>query len=193
MRVVAVCLIVLLALPAVAGGSRLLLPAGEDLAGNPDFERAEGDFAKGWTSYRSPGGMVPEYGLHGIDGTKGVRFRCPETATGSVKPSSISRALTEFPAGQEIEVTAWLRLEKFAGTCVVWARCDEADGPQRREGAFENSALRGYDLTGTSRWSPVTVRVTPDEATKVVHVGVLAGGTGSILVHSIHARAPKAT
>ncbi|MEN8151843.1 MAG: transglutaminase-like domain-containing protein, partial [Planctomycetota bacterium] len=64
---------------------------------------------------------------------------------------------------------------------------------QRREGAFENSALRGYDLTGTSRWSPVTVRVTPDEATKVVHVGVLAGGTGSILVHSIHARAPKAT
>jgi len=192
MRVLLACILSLSALPALAGdGPRILWPAGTDLADNPDLEREADGFPRGWTAYRAAGGMELEYGPHGIDGAKGVRLVGPSTSTAPVKPSGISRVLAEFPAGTAIEVTAWIRLEGFQGTCVVWARCDGADGGQHHEGAFHNSQLAGYDLTGTSRWCPVTVRVTPAADTKSVAIGVLAGGTGTVSVHSIHARVRK--
>ena len=192
MRSIALILVLAVA-PAFAGEDdrRILLPAGTDLVSNADLEKAADGFAAGFGAYRSEGGMRLEYGPHGIGGSRGVLFAGPATVTSPVKPSGVSCTLTSPKAGETIEITAWLRLDTFAGTCEVWARCDDADGMQSRDGAFSNSTLAGYDLTGNTHWSPVTIRVTPDAETKRVMLGVLAGGSGRVSVHSIHARVRK--
>jgi len=192
MRVIVLFLVLAVA-PAFAGEDdrRILLPAGTDLVANADLEKAADGFAAGFRAYRSEGGMRLEYGPHGIGGGRGVLFAGPATVTGPVKPSGISCTITKLPAGEPVEVTAWLRLDGFAGTCEVWARCDSAEGMQRHDGAFSNSTLAGYDLTGHTYWSPITIRVTPDAKTRRVMLGVLAGGSGQVTVHSIHARVRK--
>ena len=192
MRSIALILVLAVA-PAFAGEGdrRILLRSGTDLVSNADLEKAADGFAAGFRAYRSEGGMRIEYGPHGIDGSRGVLFAGPATVGGPVKPSGISCTITKLRAGEAVEVTAWLRLDDFSGTCEVWARCDGADGMQRHDGALSNSTLAGYSLTGTTHWAPVTVRVTPDAETKRVMLGVLAGGSGRVSVHSIHARIRK--
>jgi len=188
--VVIALVLLVAAAPAGAGDGdrRPLMPAGKSLASNPELTEGGDGTPSGWTLYRAPGGMTVEWGDHGIGVGRGVRFSPPKKPAPSLKPAGISRRLTTFTAGETIEVTAWIRLDDFVGTCVVWARCDAADGMQRYEGSFENSGLAGYRLAGSSVWSPVTVRVTPNGKTNAVTVGVLAGGRGVVAVDSIHVR-----
>jgi len=170
------------------GERKPLRPGGKALASNPDLSAEKDGGPKDWLLYRPAGGMTATWGDYGIGGGKGIRFAPPRKPVAPLRPAGVSRPLRKFTAGETIEVTAWLRLDEFRGTCVVWARCDSESGMQRYDGSFLNSDLLGYRLAGSSIWSPVTVRVTPNEKTKVVMIGVLAGGTGTVSVDSIHAR-----
>lgn len=190
MRTVAVALLALAALsvaPAGAGEDPRLpiLPVGEELAPNPGLEEGNGDRPAGWGLFRPAGAMRVEWGDFGIAGSKGLRFT--GLKEGKPKRAGLSHAMAEPEAGRTITVTAWVRLTGFSGELIVWARCDGAKGPRRHAGAFENSVLAGYRPSGTTIWSPVTVRVTPDEETTRVMFGVLVAGTGRVEIDEIHA------
>ncbi|GEM_PF-2216942 len=165
-----------------------LMPGGKDLASNPDFEQGEGKRPAGWFIFEPPGGMKAEWGPFGIQGSRGIRFSPPGEGKENAAPAGVNRTLRNLRPGVPVEVTAWLRLTGFHGTCVVWARCDGGHGPEDRGDAFQNSNGAGYRLEGDSVWSPVTVRVTPGDETRALVFGVLAGGRGTVQLDALHAR-----
>lgn len=167
---------------------RPVLPAGKELGLNAELEEGADARPSGWYVYEPAGGMRIEWGSFGISGSKGLRFSPPEGATAPIEAAGINQTIQGFEPGKSIEVTAWLRLTGFSGACVVWARCDGKDGPENREGSFQNSAGARYAFEGSTIWSPVTVRVTPGEKTLTVSFGVLAGGEGTVQVDEMHAR-----
>jgi len=163
-------------------------PAGRELGANPGFEEGAEGKPSGWYLFQPPGGMRIQWGRCGISGTMGILYSPPEKPGLQVNPAGANQFLTSFEPGQEIEVTAWIRLSAFQGQCVLWARCDGEGGPEDRAGAFQNSILAGYDLRGTAFWTPVTVRVTPGDKTRGVAFGLLVGGTGTVEADEFRAR-----
>jgi transglutaminase-like putative cysteine protease len=187
-------LFLLALLPAAVLGSEEkperipIFPRGKDLGANPSFEEGADGRPAGWFVFQPPKGMKAEWGAFGLAGTKGMRFTSPEGTQNRIPAAAANQAIDAFEAGKEIEVTAWFRLTGFRGTCIVWARCDDKEGPERREEAFQNSVLAGYELEGSTVWSPVTVRVTPGKETARVIFGVLVGGRGTVEVDEVRAR-----
>jgi hypothetical protein len=163
-------------------------PAGRELGANPGFEEGAEGKPSGWYLFQPPGGMRIQWGRCGISGTMGLLYSPPERPGPQVNPAGANQFLNAFEPGREIEVTAWIRLAGFQGQCVLWARCDGEGGPEDRAGAFQNSVLAGYDLRGTSFWTPVTVRVTPGDKTRGVAFGLLVGGTGTVEADEFRAR-----
>ncbi|MHC5036113.1 MAG: transglutaminase-like domain-containing protein [Planctomycetota bacterium] len=169
-----------------------ILPKGKDLAANPGFELGEAGRPSGWILAQPPGGMKAEWGAFGIEGSQGMQFTGPKDVSAKARPAGITQILRDLEPGRTVVVTVWLRLTSFRGLCLVWARCDGKDGPERREGAFQNSTGAGYDLQGSTIWSPVTVMVTPGEKTAGLIIGILVRGIGTVAVDEVHAFAREA-
>lgn len=164
----------------------VLWPQGETLSLNAGFETGRDGRPVGWNVYRAARGMEWAWGATGLGGSKGLRFSSPPE--GPAGPAGVNQAVANPPAGQTLEVTAWIRLEAFEGDLALWARCDGARGPEKREGAFENSHMAGYRPRGTTLWSPLSVKVTPGPRTEVLWVGLLVRGRGRVFVDEFRVR-----
>ncbi len=161
-------------------------PRGEELGRNGDFSQVKNGTPEGWTlSVRDTDSIPARWGDYGMGGAKGILLVAQKD-----RWCGIGQTLTHFAPGVPVVVTAWIRMDHFKGNCFVWARCAGKDdvsvvGPHSQQ----TSLMAGYDLSGTSAWSPVTVTVTPNQQAARVMFGVRAIGAGTIRVSQLRARA----